>query len=71
MSHIKTAVKALQRQLKKLENDRDRWESSENTARQNKDFFGVEADRIRHQIKELEDLEIKEEPALESNGQAK
>lgn len=57
-NHLKTAVKALQRQLAKLENDRDRWESAENTARQNKDFFEVEANRIKRQIEDLKELEI-------------
>lgn len=64
MSHIKTAVKALQRQIRKLDNDRDRWESAENTARQNKDFFEMEANRIKHQIQELESLEVKKEIEL-------
>lgn len=60
-NHIQTAVKALQRQLKKLENDHDRWEAAENTARQNKDFFEVEANRIKHQIQELESLDVQKE----------
>lgn len=63
-NHIQTAVKALQRQLKKLENDRDKWELAENTARQNKDFFEIEANRIKHQIQELESLDVQKELEL-------
>lgn len=53
-SHISTAIKALQRQLKKLESDRDRWESAEKTAQANKVFFTNEIGRLEKHIEALE-----------------
>lgn len=59
-NHIQTAVKALKRQLTKFENDRDRWEASENGARDNKEFFIGEIDKLKKQIADLEGAEVKE-----------
>ena len=53
-SHIKTAVKALNRQLEKYRNDRDRFEVAENSARESKEFFEKEIQRLKTQVQELE-----------------
>lgn len=53
-SHIKTAVKALNRQLEKYRSDRDRFEVAENSARESKEFFEKEIQRLKTQVQELE-----------------
>jgi len=53
-NHIATAVKALKRQRDKYQNDRDRFEVEENSARKSKEFFEGELEKLDTQIADLE-----------------
>lgn len=62
-NHIQTAIKALNRQLAKLRDDRDKFETAENTARQNKEFFEKEIAELEAKIILLQTPEKKLEVA--------
>jgi hypothetical protein len=57
-NHLKTAVKALRRARDKYQIDFERFETDENTAKQNKELIAREIERLDKQI-----LEIEGEPA--------
>lgn len=59
-NHLKTAVKALKKQVEKYRIDRDKFEVAENSARESKEFFASEIERLESQISELEGATQKE-----------
>jgi chromosome segregation ATPase len=63
-NHIQTAIKALNRQLVKLRNDRDKFEVAEQSARQSKEFFEKEIAELEAKIVLLEAPEKQKELEL-------
>ena len=63
-NHLQTAVKALKKQVDKYKTDRDRFEVAERSAKDSKEFFAKEVERLEKQIKQLEGTETQKELSL-------
>lgn len=52
--HLTTAIKALKKQVEKYRIERERFEVDERSAKESKEFFSKEIDRLEKQIQSLE-----------------